>query len=367
MGIGHFASAVLGFAESGRQAMKRLALAILPLAILLSGLVPASCAPVSEVPQPKVELPERAQQAFEKYQSPRIFGDFRAFAVDLSSGAWGRTWRHYDPQPAIDRALQFCRKWGQACELYAIGNTIVLGMSPEEVATVTKEYRDQPNLVVFEEYRSSPKFSDFKAFALDSNSVSWGHGWAQSNPKLAIDRALLDCRIRSGNLTASPKCELYAVGNTVVSRMSPEQLASVTEDYFAAVAKAAGFSRSITHLGAIQEVGERMSSDEIKFYLSGRRIEGIAVNGSRGAVKFSADGTMSGSASMLGDIELGRTERGAWWVKDDQLCGQWQRWLGNTMGCLFLVKDGDTFRAYALDGDIISKFTVLERTKVPGA
>ncbi len=208
------------------------------LAALIIGLIAASCAPVSEVPQPRVELSSGAQLAFEKYRSDPKYYDFKAFAVDPNTGSWGWAWGYLQhPKQAIDRALNYCRKRGQACQLYAVGNTIVLGMSPEEVASETKEYRDQGMFAAFEEYRSSPNYSDFKAFAVDLPNASWGHSWGQAKPKLAIDRALQDCRSIFYRYTASEKCELYAVGITVVSGMSSEQIASVTKEYVAAVVK----------------------------------------------------------------------------------------------------------------------------------
>ncbi len=84
----------------------------------------------------------------------------------------------------------------------------------------------------FEEYQSSPKFRDFKAFAVNPSGVNWGSAWGyRSNPNPAIARALRHCR------KWNQECEVYAVGNTVVSGKSPGQVEAVTEEYLATVIK----------------------------------------------------------------------------------------------------------------------------------
>ncbi len=91
--------------------------------------------------EPKVYLSVKAQNSFARYLSDPKIRDFKAFAVDPSGTAWGRAWGFpWNPNPAIGRALLRCSKRSQDCEVYAIGNTIVIGMSPEQVEGVTKEY-----------------------------------------------------------------------------------------------------------------------------------------------------------------------------------------------------------------------------------
>lgn len=88
----------------------------------------------------RLQLPERAQQSFEEYQSTPRFRDFKAFAVDPSSGGWGYAWGYSNSKGAIDQALRECRKVGQACEVYAVGNTVVSGLPPEQVTAVIAGY-----------------------------------------------------------------------------------------------------------------------------------------------------------------------------------------------------------------------------------
>lgn len=235
------------------------------------------------------------------------------------------------------------------------------------------EYQRGPRRVTL-----SPNHPDFKAFAVDPNTGSWGRSWGGYTPREAIDRAFRVCRKWSQN------CELYAVGNIIVSGMPPDQVEATIEEYLVAVADALGlFPSNISRLGSIYEeeielvnpmvpkrgiVGEILSTDEIMFYISGSTVEATFFNGLRIIVEWSQDGTMSAKAGMWYDlVELGLTDKGSWSVKNDKLCRQWQQWARGKMDCLVVAKDGETFRAYDSEGKLVSKFIVLERPYAPGA
>jgi hypothetical protein len=189
----------------------------------------------------------------------------------------------------------------------------------------------------FEKYKTNSKFIPFKALAVDPE----------------------ECQKRNEN------CEIYAIGNTLVSDMSPEQVAAVCEEYFATVAEAAGPRRGTIRLAPTQKApgadlaSKQLSADEIRSYLAGSTTEGTTINGVRFVVKCSADGTMSGKASTY-DAEINVTDNGTWWVEDDKLCRQWERWQGGEVGCAVIVTDGKTFIFYGSDGEIERKYTVLE-------
>ena len=82
-------------------------------------------------------LPPNAQRGFDEYLSSPKYGDFKAFAVDRIRGRWGRSWGYYDPNAAIHRALELCRERSQECILWAVGNTVVARISPEQVEAAT--------------------------------------------------------------------------------------------------------------------------------------------------------------------------------------------------------------------------------------
>jgi len=85
-------------------------------------------------------LPVSAQQAFDGYRSDPQYTHMKAFAVDMGTGTWGVAWGHGQSTWAVERALGECRKQGRSCELYAIGETVVLGMTREEIDAVLKRY-----------------------------------------------------------------------------------------------------------------------------------------------------------------------------------------------------------------------------------
>jgi len=211
----------------------------------------------------------------------------------------------------------------------------------------------------FEKYKADSKFIPFKAFAVDPESGGSGRAWGYTKPKWAIARALRECHKRNEN------CKVYAIGNTIVSDMSPEQVAAVSEKYYASVAEAAGPRRGTIRLAPTQEApgaglaSKQLSSDEIRSYLAGSTTEGTTTNGLRFVVKWSADGTMSGKASNS-DAEINVTDNGTWWVEDDKQCRQWERWLGGEVVCMVIVKDGETFIFYYFDGEVERKYDVVE-------
>lgn len=76
---------------------------------------------------------------FEIYQSLFVL-DFRAFAKNSETGRWGRSFSCNSPKKAIDEAINYCERTGEECRLYALGDTIVEGMSPEQFAKVAQDY-----------------------------------------------------------------------------------------------------------------------------------------------------------------------------------------------------------------------------------
>ena len=211
----------------------------------------------------------------------------------------------------------------------------------------------------FEKYKAGSKFIPFKAFAVDLSSGGSGRAWGYTKPKWAIDRALRECHKRNEN------CKVYAIGNTIVSDMSPEQVAAVSEKYYASVAEAAGPRRGTIRLAPTQKTpgadlaSKQLSADEIRSYLAGSTLEKTTINGLGVVVQWSADGTMSGKASNS-NAEINVTDNGTWWVEDNKLCWQWERSQGGEVHCAVIVTDGKTFIFYYSDGEVERKYTVLE-------
>ncbi len=210
----------------------------------------------------------------------------------------------------------------------------------------------------FEEYRSSPKFYHFKAFSFDEGSGVWDHAWGYYTPKRAIERAVRECGKQSR------ECKVYAVGNTIVWGMPSQEIAAISEAYFARTAEAAGFPPGTTHLNPIPEVGQespagtRLSSDEIRQYLSGKVFEGTTAAGLRFVGEYSNDGTLSGKADSLADT-------GIWTVRADTLCRQWRRLFDGEMDCLVVLRDRETLRVYDSKGQAMGSGLLPQKTIAP--
>ena len=176
-------------------------------------------------PEVAQSLPARAQSGFERYLSPK-YTDYKAFAVDLRTGSWGSTYQHNSLQAAIDRALIGCGRRSADCQIYAIGNTVVSGMTPNEVAALIQNSYLSLDQQAYQEYLSKTAYPDFKAFALDIHKGAWGRAWGYYSPERAKDRALRECRILGG-----VDCRIYAIGEILVSAKPKDELKSLTKEY----------------------------------------------------------------------------------------------------------------------------------------
>ncbi len=109
---------------------------------LIAGLILSACAPAPEVSPPDSTpryLPQGVQKEFDLYRTVVVL-DFRAFAFDPATGRWARSWFQQTPKQAIDDAVNGCERRGAECTLYALGDTIVWGMSAARIAAVAAEY-----------------------------------------------------------------------------------------------------------------------------------------------------------------------------------------------------------------------------------
>lgn len=95
----------------------------------------------------------------------------------------------------------------------------------------------EKSIMAFESYLYSPRFKDFKAFAVDPKTGRGGRGWGNRwHPRVAISRALKFCENKNKN------CKLVAVGDTIVTDMPEQELDSVIEKYMAKIAKSNGLA-----------------------------------------------------------------------------------------------------------------------------
>ena len=100
--------------------------------------------------EPTYSLPRRLEQVFQEYLNAAKRTDYKAFAVDLKAIRWGWASGSSRPELAIDRAIRRCRanRYNHNCEVYAVGESVVLGQSEEAVAAAISAYARSPTRTV---------------------------------------------------------------------------------------------------------------------------------------------------------------------------------------------------------------------------
>ena len=95
-----------------------------------------------------------------------------------------------------------------------------------------------------------------------------------------------------------------------------------------------------------------LSGEELRQAISGKTVY-LNISGFELPIRYSANGRMSGKMSTIaasfsrGD---GSSDRGKWWVADDQLCQQWSSWLDGKSYCYRLTRNGATVQWVRNDG-----------------
>jgi hypothetical protein len=112
---------------------------------------------------------------------------------------------------------------------------------------------------------------------------------------------------------------------------------------------AAGFA-----LPALPATAEPISlaGDELRQAISGKTVY-LNVSGFELPIKYSPNGRMSGTIGAVtasfsqGD---GSSDRGKWWVENDQLCQKWTSWMDGQSYCYRLTRDGNIVQWTSNDG-----------------
>lgn len=85
-----------------------------------------------------------------------------------------------------------------------------------------------------------------------------------------------------------------------------------------------------------------LSGDALKKAISGKTVN-LAYSGMSLPIRYSANGTMSGRVSGFIAAAAGEdrpADSGKWWVKGEQLCQRWNRWLDKKPYCYRLTMSG---------------------------
>ena len=95
-----------------------------------------------------------------------------------------------------------------------------------------------------------------------------------------------------------------------------------------------------------------LAGDELRQAISGKTVY-LNVSGFELPIRYSADGRMSGKFGAVaasfsrGD---GMSDRGKWWVANDQLCQKWTSWLEGQTYCFKLTRNGSAVQWVRNDG-----------------
>jgi t-SNARE complex subunit (syntaxin) len=96
-------------------------------------------------PSPETQLSPQAQIPFQEYQGVAHMFDYRAFAVEPEGGTWGQSAQISQPGIAIDQAIEDCqRRSTRDCQVYAVGDIVVLGLAEWKTEVATMLYQVKP-------------------------------------------------------------------------------------------------------------------------------------------------------------------------------------------------------------------------------
>jgi hypothetical protein len=174
----------------------------------------------------RVAWPTEKRNPLREYMNEPRFTDFKAFAATSDGKNWQRESGFSSPYKAIEETVALCRSRNTSCELYAIGNHLVVGQPDEEKKDVTATYAREVLEKKLEFFRQ-PSYANFKAVAGNPDIMTYGfslsYGRASAND--AVQEALRTC---SEQFTS---CQIFAVGDVVVFGMSRERIDLLVEEY----------------------------------------------------------------------------------------------------------------------------------------
>ncbi len=122
-----------------------LAMTALLGAFAVSVAVSGGTAVIAADPSPETRLSPQGQIPFQEYRNVPHTLRYRAFAVEPESGEWGQSMQLSQPGIAIDQAIEDCqRRSTRDCQVYAVGDIIVLGLADWKTEVAVTLYRAKP-------------------------------------------------------------------------------------------------------------------------------------------------------------------------------------------------------------------------------
>jgi hypothetical protein len=102
--------------------------------------------------------------------------------------------------------------------------------------------------------------------------------------------------------------------------------------------------------GASAQQAAQMTGAELREAIAGRTVY-LASPLGEVQIRYAKNGTMHSSTQLaLLDGERTTTDRGRWWVTDNQLCLRWQNWMGSRPYCFTMYKAGNRVHWRRNDG-----------------
>jgi hypothetical protein len=92
--------------------------------------------------------------------------------------------------------------------------------------------------------------------------------------------------------------------------------------------------------GAAAAEPATLSGQALKDAVTGATIEIDTPIGTKVPIRYHEDGSMTGEAGAVAYFLGGATDRGRWWVMNDQLCQKWSKWLDAETHCMVLRRRG---------------------------
>jgi hypothetical protein len=95
-----------------------------------------------------------------------------------------------------------------------------------------------------------------------------------------------------------------------------------------------------------------LAGDELRQAISGKTVY-LNVSGFELPIVYSANGRMKGTMGTVAasfSTGNGASDRGKWWVENDQLCQKWNSWMDGQTYCYKLTRNGSNVTWVRNDG-----------------
>jgi len=99
------------------------------------------------------------ERPYKNYKNTRSRLNYKAIAVDLKERKYGQALSFPGPEAAMEQAFYSCRKIANNCELYALGDKIVIGMDALAIKKLIEPYWSRHATRIFSSPWKGDKFS----------------------------------------------------------------------------------------------------------------------------------------------------------------------------------------------------------------